>query len=80
MADTDSRSTDFLKGRRPRRRVVTRRKSWDKGDTPIDIRVGNRRANNRYSQIQATSSKDDGLFQRMLTDSLRQNPKDPLLM
>lgn len=66
--------------RRPRRRHAKRRKSWDAGDAPIRIRIGNRGARNYFTEIEAISGQDGTAFQRMVHGQTRANPRDPILM
>lgn len=63
-----------------RRRQSHRRETYMSDSAPLEIRIGNRRATGFYLQIQASSSADAGRFLRMVDDTIRVNPEDPIIM
>lgn len=72
--------TDASRSHHSRRKRSRRRKLFTSDDVPLEIRVGNRRVSGYYAQIQATSGADAGRFDRMVDDTIRSNPRDPITM
>lgn len=72
---TDAPRSHHSRGKRSRRR-----KPFTSDDAPLEIRVGNRRVSGHFVQIQATSGADAGRFDRMVDDTIRSNPRDPITM
>lgn len=72
--------TDASRSHHSRRKRSHRRKPFSSDDAPLEIRVGNRRVSGHFVQIQATSGADAGRFDRMVDDTIRSNPRDPITM
>ncbi|KEQ75465.1 hypothetical protein M436DRAFT_41755 [Aureobasidium namibiae CBS 147.97] len=65
--------------RHHRKRRSPRHKSWYQEGVPIRIHIGNRRSPGYHSSIQVTSA-DGSRFAALVQETLRMNPRDPLLI
>jgi hypothetical protein len=65
--------------RHHRKRRSPRHKSWYEEGVPINVHIGNRRSPGYHSSIQVTSA-DGSRFAALVQETLRMNPRDPLLM
>ncbi|KAL1304641.1 hypothetical protein AAFC00_003605 [Neodothiora populina] len=63
-----------------RRRRSRHRKSAAPRHVPLEIRVSNRQAKGSYMYIRVTSEADGERFLRMVDDSIRTNPRDPVVI
>lgn len=67
--------------KRQRRRHSRRTNGYDSIDaSTIDIRIGNRKAPAKFNAIRVSGPRDAPVFQRMVDNAIRSNPRDPLFM
>jgi Mg2+ and Co2+ transporter CorA len=65
---------------RASRRHAHRRKSFESGNGAITIRVGTRRGQRHFHEVQVTGPRDAGRFAHLIEDQVREFPRDPLII